>query len=95
MQYRNGRQRRYSKNNEVWRCNIEMVDNVAIQRTMKFDVSIKKWSTTSLFKEQCALTLQYINGRHRRYLKNNEVWRFNKKMVDNVAILDMKFDIAI
>ena len=72
-----------------------MVDNVAIQRTMKFDVSIKKWSTTSLFKEQWALTLQYINGRHRRYLKNNEVWRFNKEMVDNVAILDMKFDIAI
>ena len=29
LQYRNGRQRRNFKNNEFWRCKIEMVDNVA------------------------------------------------------------------
>ena len=41
LQYRNGRQRRNFKNNGVWRCNIEMVDNdVAILRTMKFDIAI-------------------------------------------------------
>ena len=41
LQCRNSRQRRYlKKNNEVGRWNIEMVDNVAIQRTMKFDVAI-------------------------------------------------------